>query len=552
MAGGAVEIGYSALAADLSRATPSVLALDGAPWVDWERVVGSLRDALGAAGIHLREQDVRAYSASWEEIQLRTTPPPASDDPAFAPLSEASMESLFRELPGRLTPSPGAQCTLVFGPGSALVPHDRLWYADLPKRLGAQAVMAGRAANLGQPPGERATERRLYFVDWPMLDRHKGVWAGRWDRYLDCTDPARLLSLDGEALRRSLQELAEGPFRARPVFLPGSWGGQWMRRRLGIPTEAPNLAWSYELITPEGGILMGADDPCEMGFEVLMALAGPQVVGHDVSRRFGASFPIRFDYLDTFEGGNLSVHCHPLPAYMKDVFGWPYTQHESYYVMATRPGARIFLGLQEGADLEAFRAGAEEAELRGAPLEVDRCVQSVAARLHQLYLIPAGTPHASGEGNVVLEKSSTPYLYSLRFYDWLRPDLDGELRPVHLRHAFGNLDRSRVGGAVPARLIQRPRVLRRAPGMVELVLGTLPELFFAVHRLDFDDQAEDDTAGRFHVLNLVEGEEVLVETERRSHPLAYAETIVVPASVGRYRLQGRGGTPCKVIKAFVR
>jgi hypothetical protein len=153
---------------------------------------------------------------------------------------------------------------------------------------------------------------------------------------------------------------------------------------------------------------------------------------------------------------------------------------------------------------------------------------------------------------VVLEISRTPYLYSLRFSDWLRPDLDGELRPVHLRHAFANLDRSLKGRAVPARLIQQPRVLRRAPGMVELVLGTLPELFLAVHRLDLDGQADDDTAGRFHVLNLVEGEEMLVETERRGHLLAYAETIVAPASVGRYRLHRRGGAPCKVIKAFVR
>ena len=47
---------------------------------------------------------------------------------------------------------------------------------------------------------------------------------------------------------------------------------------------------------------------------------------------------------------------------------------------------------------------------------------------------------------------------------------------------------------------------------MELELGRLPDLFFAVHRLDFDDAIEDDTAGRFHVLNLVAGEQVEIES----------------------------------------
>ncbi|MGH8776571.1 MAG: hypothetical protein ACRDWI_15895 [Jiangellaceae bacterium] len=95
--------------------------------------------------------------------------------------------------------------------------------------------------------------------------------------------------------------------------------------------------------------------------------------------------------------------------------------------------------------------------------------------------------------------------------------------------------------------------MRSGPGLTELELGRHPDLFFAVHRLDFHDRAEDDTAGRFHVLNLVEGDEVVVETEAgRVHELAYAETLVVPACVGRYQLCRRGGGPCKVVKALVR
>ena len=176
-----------------------------------------------------------------------------------------------------------------------------------------------------------------------------------------------------------------------------------------------------------------------------MHLEGARVLGPDVAARFGFSFPIRFDYLDTLDGGHLSLQCHPTRAYARVIFGLDYTQDETYYVMETTPGASVFLGLRHDADLAAFRAAAERAE-QGVELDAESFLLAHAAEQHRLYLIPAGTPHASGAGNVVLEISATPYLYTLRFYDWLRRDLGGRLRPVHVRHAFANVD---GGGAEP-------------------------------------------------------------------------------------------------------
>ena len=84
------------------------------------------------------------------------------------------------------------------------------------------------------------------------------------------------------------------------------------------------------------------------------------------------------------------------------------------------------------------------------------------------------------------------------------------------------------------------------------MIGRHPELFFAVHRLEIEDVADDDTRGRFHVLNLVEGDEILLRTASgREHRLSYAETIVVPAGVGAYSLVRTGRSPAKIVKAFV-
>jgi mannose-6-phosphate isomerase class I len=542
-------LGWERPVADVAALGPCVVAFDGPAAVPWDRVAADLAAALNGA-MSSALLDVRAFLASWDEIERRTAGVELPGDPVFARIFEGPLGDFFETLP-RVS-SRNVDVSVVFGPGSALVEHDVLWYADVPKSHALDALRRGEVPNLGQPAGEAGSERRLFFIDWPVLDGHKQALVGRIDRFFDLTDAAAPRSLDGESLRRSLRELGGRPFRTRPTYLPGPWGGQWLRRTLGIETGAPNLAWSYELITPESGILFGDSGPVEVGFELLMAEQSERVLGAEPARRFGLSFPIRFDYLDTLEGDDLSIQCHPSERYMRETFGVPYTQHETYYVVVTKPGARIFLGLHDGADPASFRAEAERAAAHGTALDPERYLQTHAAEQHRLYLIPAGTPHASGAGNVVLEISATPYLYTLRFYDWLRRDLDGDLRPVHVAHAFSNLDPRRSGEAVRRELIPEPRPVREGANWVELELGRHPDLFFGVNRLDFEGSIADDTEERFHVLNLVGGEEVEIVTDGgATHPLAYAETIVVPASVGGYEIRRVRGGACKVVKAFV-
>ena len=181
----------------------------------------------------------------------------------------------------------------------------------------------------------------------------------------------------------------------------------------------------------------------------------------------------------------------PDAAYARETFGLDYTQDEtllrdgddarrlgSSSVSATTPTSSVQGGGRAGGG--------------GVELDADRFVQPHDAEQHRLYLIPAGTPHASGAGNVVLEISATPYLYTLRFYDWLRRDLDGALRPVHVAHAFANLDPRRAGTRI-AELMPEPVVVRQGNGCVELELGRHPDLFFAVHRLDFDGASRRTT-----------------------------------------------------------
>jgi mannose-6-phosphate isomerase class I len=556
-ADGIVASGWAEICTGLP-ADAFVLAVDGpatlaGSGLSWPELAETIAAELRRSGRTVELLDIRGHYASWDQIVKRTTPVEAlRDDPDFATLASGTLADLIDEVPAPV-PSDAA-VALVFGPGAALAAPDVLWFVDVPKRYAEAAITAGTAGNLGQADDGTATTRRLFYIDWPLLDRHRDAAAAELDRWIDLQHPGRPLSITGDALRATARDLAHRPFRTRPTFNTTSWGGHWAQQELGFNPDARNTALGYELIAPESGALVGTREAAvEVPFQLVVALQPVPLLGAPVHARFGTSFPIRFDYLDTVGGGNLSVHCHPQPDHMREMFGWPYTQHETYYLMVGGQDRVVYLGLRDNVDVDEFHARAHDADEHAIPFDIEQFVQTFPAEPHQLFLVPAGTPHGSGEGNVVLEVSATPYLYSLRFYDWLRRDAAGAQRAVHVEHAFANLNRTRRGARVQTDLVQQPRTTAQGDGWRDELLGALPEMFFQVRRvvLEPGGSASLSTDDRFCVFTVVEGDGAVLRWSGGSHDLAYAETIVVPASVGDYTVTAVGDSPVRLVRALV-
>jgi mannose-6-phosphate isomerase class I len=291
----------------------------------------------------------------------------------------------------------------------------------------------------------------------------------------------------------------------------------------------------------------------ECSLDALLWQETDAVLGAMVAARYGSYFPIRFDYLDTMGGTNLSCQVHPRLDYIRDEFGEPFTQDETYYIVTCEPGSRVFLGLQDDASLDRFKDAAVAARDRGSAFDINTHVYSVPSAPGDLFLIPSGTVHCSGANNLVLEISATPYIYTFKIYDYLRTDLRGNLRHVHLDHAFANLDPSRRARWVQSHLCPRPVAIRQGSDWAEYRIGDIERLFFAIHRLEFTHTIDDETNGRFLALNLVAGERCAIDTVGHEPvELRFAESIVIPARVHRYTLRNLGDTPCKVVKAFVK
>ncbi|HUX43154.1 MAG TPA: class I mannose-6-phosphate isomerase [Terracidiphilus sp.] len=454
--------------------------------------------------------------------------------------------------------------TLVIGPGASLLarPGAVLVYADMARWEIQLRFRSSRLGNLGMAneTGDFASKYKCgYFLEWRAADRlKKQVWE-RADFFLDANDAARPLMIAGEVLRSSLARVVRQPFRLVPYFDPGPWGGHWMEEVCDLPKDKPNHAWCFDCVPEENSLVLGFG---EKRFEIpaidLVFSHPRELLGNPVHARFGAEFPIRFDLLDTMGGGNLSLQVHPLTEYIQEEFGMHYTQDESYYMLDAGSDAKVYLGLREGIDPDAMAADLRKAQEGDVEFAAARYVEQWPAKRHDHFLIPAGTVHCSGKDSMVLEISATPYIFTFKLWDWGRLGLDDRPRPIHIEHGLANIQWNRTTKWTRSNLVNQTRPVAEGAGWRAERTGLHEREFIDVIRYWFTGTAPLATGKSVQVLNLVQGEEAVVESPSGAFApfhLHYAETMIVPAAVGAWTIRPAGkaeGTECAIVVASVR
>ncbi|UOR06844.1 class I mannose-6-phosphate isomerase [Hymenobacter aerilatus] len=569
----ACQIGWSAIAGALRVALPTeptapnqpiVLAVECYPGTNLQQLQQELAQALQPAQLIIAD-DLYRSPADIDALVAG----PLTDDPVFGRLNGLTVADFFdseklQEAQATLASAAG-QLVVVLGTGATLVcPTPAvLVYADLARWEIQLRQRRGEVANLGSANfAEKASlkYKRAFFVDWRAADRLKKQALPRADFLLDTNDPATPKLIREEDLRAGLAATVRRPFRVVPFFDPGVWGGQWLREVCDLPDGPPNYAWGFDCVPEENSLLLGFGEARVEIPSIDLVFAHPrELLGEAVHGRFGTEFPIRFDFLDTMGGGNLSLQVHPLTEYAFDKFGLAYTQDESYYMLDAEPGAAVYLGLKENADFPQMLADLQRAQDDpAAPFPAAEYVNEFLARKHDHFLIPAGTIHCSGANSMVLEISATPYIFTFKLWDWGRLGLDGQPRPIHLTHGAANVQPDRTTTWVEQNLVNCIEPVASGAGWREERTGLHEREFIETRRHWFTDVVPHHTHGGVQVLNLVEGAEAIVESpsgDFEPFVVHYAETFIVPAAVGAYTIRPHGaavGTECATLKAYVR
>ncbi len=540
----------------------AVLVVDTYPGVDDAEVLGALQAGLKPA-LTINTLDLKKAEPELLKLIGRNL----TDDRIFGVLSCHTLDEFFDASKladaRRRVEQSGDGLVLIYGVGADLVARgDVLVFADM-ARWEIQLRFRRGLGNWGADNGGEDFFRkykRAFFIEWRAADRHKFALFDRVDFFLDTNVANEPKLVEGQAIRDALKHAATRPFRVVPFFDPAPWGGQWMKDHCGLSRKASNYGWCFDCVPEENSILLGfGEERIEMPSINVVYREPVALLGDKVHARFGREFPIRFDFLDTMGGGHLSFQVHPLTEYIQQHFGMHYTQDESYYMLDAGPDACVYLGLKEGVDRDAMISDLHAAQKSAdRPFDADRYVNVIAAKKHDHFLIPAGTVHCSGKSSMVLEISATPYIFTFKMWDWGRLGLDGQPRPVHLQHGIPNIQWDRTPPWVKKNLVNVFEPVASGDGWREERTGLHEREFIETRRHWFTKSVPHDTGGGVNVLNLVEGDEAMVESPTGAFApflVHYAETFIVPASVGPYTIRPHGksiGRECATMKAWVR
>jgi mannose-6-phosphate isomerase class I len=558
---------------------------DGMAIVGWEKITTILNDQWSSCPVWA----VDLYTGTYEEdflqafqgldrtiIDTRSLMRPENDllqlterfitdDVLFGYLSNIKLSEYFdpdkvESLKARITQG---EPLIVIGTGAAcFVPEDApVAYADMARweiqqRFRRHEVKALGIDNSQEEPSRQY--KRGYFNDWNIVDRYKDelMQSGRIQYWIDSNNRQEPKMISDQQFRQGMERTVRKPFRVVPFFDPAPWGGQWMKEVCDLPREEQNYGWCFDCVPEENSLYLNLDGVLvEFPSQDLVLMFSRNLLGEQVWARFGKSFPIRFDFLDTMGGGNLSLQVHPTNEFAQREFGLPYTQDESYYLLDAGDDAVVYLGLKEDIDERQMIKDLRAAQRGEISFDAEKYVNKIPAKKHDHYLIPAGTIHCSGANSMVLEISSTPNIFTFKLWDWNRLGLDGKPRPINVERGKQVIQWNRTTEWVNKNIRNHFEVLSQEDGIMEERTGLHPNEFIETRRHTFTKAVEHNTNGGVNVLNLVDGYEAVVESpEGKFEPFTvhYAETFIIPACVGRYTITPLGGEECKTIKAYVR
>lgn len=299
-------------------------------------------------------------------------------------------------------------------------------------------------------------------------------------------------------------------YKFNNILKPVLWGGDKLVAFKGLPACDEPIGESWELSAVPGheSVVKGGEDD-GLTLSQLVQRYGADLVGEDVYRRYGDSFPLLIKLIDAKR--DLSIQVHPDDAMAQRRHG-SFGKNEMWYILDADEGATIATGFKRPITPEEFDRHLAE----GTILDV---VNRDASHPGDVFYIPAGMIHAIGAGNLLAEvQQSSDITY--RVWDYNRRDADGNLRELHTSQAREALDYNALDGQVA---LPEPSLI----GSTEL----LTTRYFSLTHYIVDKglRIEIPQSHSFLALTCIQGESLIEAEGLPSSAIKQGETVLIPA-----------------------
>lgn len=552
-----------------------IILVDGYVGSSFENFVNELqRQIIGENSKLFDMKDVYLSEKEINELTKHNLPLNYEDDPVllFGKLFDGKIDNLIddKKLKDNIKEiqSFNGIC-IVYGHGATVQPllniADKVVYIDISPKSAAIRAREGKFMNIGDKKTRpfNALMRRNYFVDFEVVvhQRKKLVNDGTIDFYVDGNNDDKYMMLPFEALKDMLSTLVQYPFRCKPVYLEGIWGGEYIRKVRNLPMDiAKNIAWIFEFIPMEVSIVVDVNSHnFELPFATFMSYAGKKIIGEKADEKFEGYFPVRFNYDDTYHSnGNMSIQVHPRGSFTRENYNEKGSQDEAYYVIATGHNAKTYVGFKNDADVKEFIDLTEKSQQNGTEVDYKKYINAEDSIPGKQFMLPGGTIHASGQNQLILELGSlTIGSYTYKIYDYNRKDKDGNTRPIHLNNAKKVLEYDRNADWVKKNIAIEPVLLKESDEFKEFIVGNTDLMYYQTSRVELNTNGSYEASknDQFTVITLVDGEEI--EVYSKSNPdfkfsQKYLEIVVIPASITDYVIVNKGYQPAVIHKTYLR
>ncbi len=311
------------------------------------------------------------------------------------------------------------------------------------------------------------------------------------------------------------------PLTFEPIYKSRIWGGTQLSDVLhrDLPESTEPIGEAWEIVDRDEAQSVVKNGPLAgKTLAELVKRFGSQLIGRkngvDTTR-----FPLLVKMIDA--GDRLSLQVHPDERACARLGEGAEPKTEMWYLVSSRPGARILAGLDSRATRQQLIETLNSSE-------VENYLQVYPSQAGDAYFITSGTLHAIDAGNLILEiqqNSDTTY----RASDWGRVDSNGQSRELHVEKALASIDfMNRTSPRIPGVVGEVP-YNRKYPVVNRC-------RFFSVDSLHLIQPWRDNTdAESFHLISAI-NRPVGIGREGQAPDvvLAIGETALLPAAYGSY------------------